>query len=148
MFKVIMGILFTICLFCLSAAGSWLLLHRQAADSAAVADKKKAAHLQPVQAVVAKAAQTPTGELPIPVRGREVSPEDVFQYSLALRNREKSLQAQQQTVEKQQLQLKLVREDIHGDQKQMEGMLTRARDDISTAERLLTTLQQQRQQFQ
>jgi len=154
MVKAIVATLFVLFVFSLSAAASWFLIqHRSAAAPApmAIGDANAATALMPVDAAAASYAnhlEMATGELPVPVHGPAVSPEEVFRYSLSLRNREKTLKSQHESVERQQTQLKLVQEDIRGDQKKAEAMLTQIRDDIAAAEKLLANLQEQRQQLQ
>lgn len=152
MVKAIGAILCVLFVFSLSAAASWFLLQQRSAAAhapIAIGDANAANALMPPDAASnANHLGMATGELPVPVHGPAVSPEEVFRYSLSLRNREKTLKSQQESVERQQTQLKLVQEDIRGDQKKADAMLTRIRDDIAAAEKLLANLQEQRQQLQ
>ena len=151
MSKAIFGILFAVLVFALSATGSWYLIQNQSDESQTSEDAATdtASTRLTSSSDQSKASdQGKTLEMPVVVRSRPMSPEEVFRYGVTLRNREGALKKQQNQLKTEQLQLKLIQDDIRGDQRELEGMLTQIRDEIATAEKLLASIQQERRRMQ
>jgi flagellar motility protein MotE (MotC chaperone) len=136
-------------MFGVSAAGSWWMTSRQSEAPAAEAD---AAGVPPVPGVASSTApvQTPppTGELPVPVRPKVISPEELLRNAMSLRSREEALRQQEAEAEKRRARLELVQADIQGEQTEIEGLAAQVKSQIDAANALITKVAEERSRLE
>ena len=132
-------------MFGVSAAGSWWMASRQSTPPAAEAD---AAGVPPAPGVAASSdpaqGPPPTGELPVPVRPKVISPEELLRNAMSLRNREEALRQQEVEAEKRRARLELVQADIQGEQTEMKGLAAQVKTQIDAANALIARVAEDR----
>jgi len=96
---------------------------------------------------LADAGETETGELPVVVRPRRASTEDILQLGAGMRNRERLLDAREEEIEKDRAQVNLVLEDIKKERAELESLHTEIHGKLAAAEKLLGEVTLQRQQL-
>lgn len=127
-------------MFGISAAGSWWMathpLHsadEAAAETAADASSSQDAVLHDI-----------TGELPVAVRPKMISPEELLRNAMTLRNREASLHQQEQAAQQREARLELMQADIQGEQTEVEGLNAQVKTQIEAANALLVKITEER----
>lgn len=91
---------------------------------------------------------TDPNELPVAVRPRPMSPEEIFRYGVSLRNREDLVHQREQAIEKELARLKLIQEDIRGEQRDIDGVLEEIRAELQNSDEMLTRVQTERSKLQ
>ncbi len=84
-------------------------------------------------------------DLAIPVRPRPMSTEEVVRLGRTLQDREQRVKAQEEAMEKQQLRLRLIAEDISAERRELENLQATMREGIAAAEELLAAIEERRQ---
>lgn len=142
-------------LFAIAAGASWYLQQKLASEPEVNPPSTAPGTLagQPPARAAAAAADADAGSshsadqaLPIAIRPRSVSPEEILRYSNNLGSREKALQAREEAFLKDQTQLTLVMEDIRRERRELEALQTQVQGRIATVERLLAELTAKRQE--
>jgi hypothetical protein len=128
-------------MFGVSAAGSWWMATHppHAADAAAetaAADAAPATHDAALHDI--------TGELPVAVRPKPISPEELLRNAMTLRNREAALQQQEQAAQQRQARLELIQADMQGEQIEVEGLNAQVKAQIDAANALLARIVEER----
>ncbi len=152
MTKWLLSAVFGLTVFGVSATLSWWLQgHGAAAAPAehAAAPPAEGSHAPPATAAAAKphAAGSATGELPVAVRPKPVSVEEIFRLGENLRHREEMLAERGREMDKERTRMKLGLEDVRREQQELESLQTRVQSLIGKAEQLLGDLAQKRQQL-
>jgi hypothetical protein len=125
-------------MFGISAAGSWWMATRTTHSTDEVAGETAAA------AAHDAALHDITGELPIAVRPKIISPEELLRNAMSLRSREAALQQQEQAAQQRQARLELMQADIQGEQVEVEGLNSQVKTQIDAANALLAEVVQER----
>lgn len=146
MAKMLLYMLFGGCLFLLATAGSWLLLQSkmdEVAERQANADgDTPAPHARPPGPAPVK--DTGAVNMPVPIRGKPMTAEEIFRFGATVRNQQEALTRREEAVVKQQARLNLVQDDLDAEQRELEGLFSQIRESLENGERLLTTIQQRR----
>lgn len=143
-------IAFALTIFAGSAALSWYLnTHTPAASAQQPAPEAVA---QPTSTATDEPAPAPQpvapDELPVAVRPRAMSVEEIVRYGMGLKAREESLKQREQTLQRQEAQQKMALADIQAEQKELESILQNVRSQREAAATLLQQVEAQRQQLQ
>lgn len=117
-------------------------------------------HQQPQQAVSKDGGKTDTpggapagagvaesSELPVVVRPRPASMEEILDLGKTMRNREKALEAREEAIRKERSRLKLVLDDIQSERLELESLQSDIHGKLAAAEKLLGEVALQRQQL-
>lgn len=129
-------------MFGVSAAGSWWMATHpphatdEAHAAAATADGATAPHEAALHEV--------TGELPVPVRPKIISPEELLRNAMSLRTREAALHEQEQAAQQRQTRLELMQADIQGEQTEVEALNAQVKSQIEAATALLARIAEER----
>lgn len=130
--------------------GAWLYRTEQAAAQAAALEKEQppetlappsiessapypATALSPEPIRTAESDET----LPVAVRPKSFSPEELVRWALGLKQREAALQQREDSMLRAEMRQKLVRADIEGEQQEVEGLYNQSRDQRQAVETLL-----------
>ncbi len=79
-------------------------------------------------------------ELPVPVRGKPLTAEEVFRYGAGIRGQYEAMVRRQQEIEQDAARLKLIHEDIRGSREELDGLESKLTGLVTMAERLLARL--------
>lgn len=143
---------FALTIFAGSAAVSWYLNTRLPAAEAKLAESEPAAQQPPQSTGDGETITAPSplaaDELPVAVRPRAMSVEEIVRYGMGLKAREESLRQREQTLQRQEAQQKLAVADIQAEQKDLESILQNVRSQREAAAALLQQVEAQRQQLQ
>lgn len=153
MVRLVLLTLFALMVFAASAAGTWFLTRQS--DDPAAAD-------QPLMATPPAPAQDPAGEativnqspanagatdfngeaakpakpgtLPVAVRPRPMSIEELLRYGMGLNQREEALHQREGDLASEQLHVKLVLADLRGEQDAIEGLRRQVQSQLESAD--------------
>lgn len=84
-------------------------------------------------------------DLPVAVRPKPMSVEEILRVGMGLKSREKTLDEREASLKKQESRLQLVLADVRGEQQQIEGLQAQVRDQTTAAESLLQRINEARQ---
>lgn len=113
-------------------------------DAHATAAPAMTANL-PVQGILTKG---PTDDrLPLPIRPREMSVEELLRYGMGVKEREAQVKQQEELLQKRRVQHQLVQADIEGERKEIDGLRVQVSDQLKQAEGLIGKLKELRSQF-
>jgi flagellar motility protein MotE (MotC chaperone) len=85
-----------------------------------------------------KDSSTPNAsQMPLAVRSRPMSAEEIYRYGVAFRKRQDALNKREQSIGRQESRLKLLMKDLQGEQKELEGLQEQVRKKASDAQALL-----------
>ena len=148
MYKVALSSLFAVFLFALGAVGAWYFQQQAAqrngsASPLLATDAPENAASKPSTGATAR--DRSEAEMPIPVHAKSMSAEELFRYGAMNRASLESLRQREESVRKEELRLQLVQQDIEGQKREVEGILTQTQHALEAAEQLLAQIQQQRQ---
>jgi hypothetical protein len=125
-------------MFGISAAGSWWMAARPPHSSEASGETaSEAAASEPAMHDI-------TGELPVAVRPKIISPEELLRNAMTLRSREAALQQQEQAAQERQARLELMQADIQGEQIEVDGLNSQVKAQIEAANALLVRITEER----
>lgn len=96
---------------------------------------------------LADAGHTETGELPVVFRPRPVSTEEILRLGSTMRNREESMEAREEAIQKERSRLKLILDDIQSERMELESLQTEIHGKLAAAEKLLGEVTLQRRQL-
>jgi len=85
--------------------------------------------------------------LPVAVRPRPMSVEDILQFGLGLNKRETQLNARAASLSQEEERLQLSLADIRGEQQHLEAMHTKLQGQVAACESLLDQIQQARDEL-
>ncbi len=85
--------------------------------------------------------------LPVPLRGRPMTAEEIFRFGETFRNQQRALQQQQQSIQQERDRLALIYGDIRGNQRELDGLQAQMNDRVEAAEQLLAELLRERQKL-
>lgn len=150
MVRVVMLLLIAVVMFASAAGASWWWQQQQEAAAPAPeippplasAEEGEAA---PKPADPAEAA--PDLGLPVPVRRRPMSIEELLRYGLSLNAREETLEQREEEFRRRETQLKLALADLQGEQKNIDGLRAQVQQQLETADVLIARIQQGRQEL-
>lgn len=99
----------------------------------------------PVRGVLTKG---PVDErMPIPIRPREMSVEELLRYGMGIKEREAQVKQQEELLQKRRVQHQLAQADIEGERKEIDGLRIQVADQLKQAEKLIEKLKDVRTQF-
>jgi uncharacterized membrane-anchored protein YhcB (DUF1043 family) len=148
--------LFGLIVFAASAAGSWLMrsqLNDSQPETAEAAPADRDASLSSGSAEHGSDSDSSDrsgdddGILPVAVRPRAMSVEELLRYGMGLKEREKQIREQEDELQKRRVRQQIVLADVQGERKEVDGMRVQMRDHLKTAEKLIETLNQSREQL-
>lgn len=96
---------------------------------------------------LASTGDTESDELPVAVRPRPASTEEILRLGTSMRNREKALKAREEVIQKDRSHLKLIVEDIQSEKLELESLQLEIQGKLAAAEKLLGEVALQRQQL-
>lgn len=155
MAKAIGIVLFGIVVFAASAAGSWFMKSQLTANGQPTGESDAAAELAEAQQsqeesrladTVAQAAPD-DGLLPVAVRPRSMSVEELLRYGMSLKEREKAVREEEDNLQRRRVQQQLALADIQGERREIDGLRVQVREHLKEAEDLIQKLNQTRQQL-
>ncbi|MFG0332952.1 MAG: hypothetical protein ACF8TS_06270 [Maioricimonas sp. JB049] len=138
--------MFGVIVFGASAAASWLLrIQDLPAEEESQVPPEVA---MPLEAAPSQSAGDPaeagSGALPVAVRPRSMSVEELLRFGMGLNAREEAVIKREQALKQQESRLKLVFADIDGEQKEIDGLRELVRDELETARGLLARIDEAR----
>jgi len=150
MMKLLKLMMFGIVVFALAAGGSWFARTRQHAS----ADQTAGEHGGESVAGIAGSGTVPSppeGEhgnaahdehegLPVVVRPRMLTPEDILRNAMSLKNQEDKLNQREQAAQQQEYRLGLVQADLQQEQKAIVSLGDDVKRQIESANQLLTRI--------
>jgi hypothetical protein len=86
------------------------------------------------------------GQLPVAVRPRPISAEDIYHFGNVIRKREESLTKREKQIEVQENRVKLMFEDIRAEQLELEALQAKIQGVADSAESLLARMSTERQE--
>ena len=151
MMKLIKLMMFAIVVFAMSAGGSWFARSRQQAagtatdahggESNTAAAAGATEHGVEIPATAdAPAADGAGEELPVVVRPRMLTPEDILRNAMSLKAAEEKLTKREQEAEQENLRLELVQSDLQSEQQSIEHLATDVKEQIAAANLLLNRI--------
>lgn len=148
--NIILILLFGAIAFAASAAGSWYLQNNSANEEETPTTTETLFEPPPLSTEDDAESEEPAptdGDLPVAVRPRPMSVEDILQFGLGLNDREQQLNEREESlrVEKDRLQLTLA--DIRGEQHQLEAMQAQMQGQVAACEALLSQIHQARDEL-
>ncbi|HWL07224.1 MAG TPA: hypothetical protein VNQ76_02310 [Planctomicrobium sp.] len=164
MVKMLGVLVFGVFMFCAAAGGSWYVQNKllspaataKSADSvlpegeipgssAPSGEKKKTSISEAAQSVA-----TPTGDkerLPIAIRPREMSVEELLRYSMGVKEREEKVKQNEELLQKRRVQQQLALADIEGERREIDDLRLQVSDQLKHAETLIEKLNDVRTRF-
>lgn len=148
MMKLIKLMMFGLLIFAVSAGGSWFAMSKQHAtaehgDGGAshdVATDVDPHAKHPHGAPATPAAHGDEEILPVAVRPKMLTPEDILRNAMGLKEREEKLSLRERAAEQEQLRLKLVQADLQGEQTSIEALAAEVQMQIEEANELLVRI--------
>jgi len=156
MLRLITMMLFGMLVFAISAGGTWFALSKQHAahdgevDSAShgevtdVDPHSGDPHSDPATAAAAGGDEI----LPVVVRPRMETPEDIVRNAMALKEREAKLSRRERAAEQEQLRLQLVQSDLQGEQTSIDALAADVEAQIEHANTLLVRISDEYHQLE
>ncbi len=147
--NVILMVLFGGMAFAAAAAGSSFLQSRSLSDAA----PKEAAslHLPPPLNTDPSTIEAPPegadGDLPVAIRPRPMSVEDILQFGLGLNKREQQLNTREAAIRQEEQRLELSLADVRGEQQNLEALHAKLLGQVTTCEDLLAKVELAREQL-
>lgn len=143
--------LYGLLVFGASGASAWYFHSKATADAAAAAAEPEPTGVTPKQAVSPEilSSRKPEDvvddeESPLAVRPKSMSVEEIVRLGLSLKSREQSIKDREEAFRKIESRHQLVLADIEAEQKEIDGMVTLARDQrLKTVEILKEVRQRQ-----
>lgn len=145
--KLILFFVMGLLIFGAAAGGSAYLLQQRIQN--AEAEKKNEPLVPSLAASGADTETVPTdptdentpdaAQMPIAVRSRPMSAEEIYRYGVAFRKRQDSLNAREKSIEQQESRIKLLMEDLRGEQKELESLQEQIKKKATDAQSLLQT---------
>lgn len=141
MMKHVIALVSILILFAGSAAGSWYLY-------ASKKDEGDASESS-VSAIPSRAPSSPPpqpdependGQLPVAVRPRPISADDIYRFGNVIRSREEALKKREEQVNARENRVKIMFEDIRAEQMELEAMQAKIESLTDSAESLLTQI--------
>lgn len=142
--RIILYVVTSVVLFSGGLATSWYFMIKGATSSQE--QKATAAPAVPLAAEVPANLDAPdlpaddATELPVPVRGKPLTAEEIFRYGASIRGQYEAMVRRQQEVERDASRLKLMHEDIRGSREELDGLEAKVTGLVTMAERLLARL--------
>ncbi|WP_437194001.1 hypothetical protein [Planctomicrobium sp. SH527] len=157
MVKMIVVLVFGIVMFCASAGGSWYIQNKLLAKPTAtqpVATGETGA-LSPApssettdgKTPAETAAAAPAERMPVAVRPRDMSVEELLRYSMGVKEREEKLKQSEDLLQRRRVQQQLALADIEGERKEIDGLRTQVSNQLKHAESLIEKLNGVRDEF-
>lgn len=85
--------------------------------------------------------------LPVPVRPREMSVEELLRYGMGVKEREAQVKLQEEALQKRRVQHQLAQADIEAERKEIDGLRVQVSEQLKQAEQLIERLKELRSQF-
>ena len=151
MFKTIFNSLFAVSLFALGAVGSWYLSQMQADKQAAemgdsIEDLQSmdvSATEGTLDAVDSAEEAAPKSKPPIPLRPKQMTPEELFRFSIEMKEIAKQQQEKQEELTKMEFRLKLIEKEMEGRQRESDEILKQTEHSLDESEKLVAQIQQE-----
>lgn len=146
---------FGLLVFGVAAGGSWIAMSKQhaadvASDEEHAATEEHAsadsAHAGPAHGAPAGAGHGATTEqhdeteLPVVVRPKMLTPEDILRNAMSLKAREEKLVQRERAAEQEEVRLGLVQSDLQGEQVTIETLSSDVKSQIESANQLLARI--------
>ncbi len=142
--------LFGLFLFGLGSAGSWFLLQAQKAteEDAETAAARETTGSDPLARPAATETATTAEPMPVAVRGRPMSAEEIFRFGETIRKQMDALAAREEELDRQNSQLKLIEDELRGQQRELDGLYVQISESLKAGELLLEKIINERQLLQ
>jgi len=85
--------------------------------------------------------------MPLPIRPREMSVEELLRYGMGVKEREAQVKTQEEALQKRRVQHQLALADMEGERKEIDGLRVQVSDQLKHAEQLIEKLKEVRSQF-
>ncbi|WP_437187021.1 hypothetical protein SH668x_000395 [Planctomicrobium sp. SH668] len=85
--------------------------------------------------------------LPVPIRPREMSVEELLRLGMGVKERENTVRLQEEQLQKRRVQQQLAQADIEGERKEIEGLRVQVQDQLKQAEVLIEKMSSMRSQL-
>lgn len=153
MVRLLALVMFGLVMFGAAAGGTWWFINQstEAAQAEEIAQAETPVPPLP-DAPAAEAAEeplervTPDG-LPVAVRPRPMSIEELLRYGIGLKEREEMLQQREGGMERQEMQVKLALADLRGEQEEVDSLRAQVQQQLESADKILTRIEEARQQL-
>ncbi|MGB6044898.1 MAG: hypothetical protein WBF93_17215 [Pirellulales bacterium] len=146
MAKFLLFTLFGLFSFALAAAGSWIFVQQRAEQDAKAAEVA-AATAEPTVAPNSSALES-ANSLPVVLRGRPMSAEEAFRYGAAFRSQQETLKKREQALKGDEVKVKLMKDDLKVQQRELEGLLSQVRELLKNGEALAAKVAQDQNQLE
>lgn len=156
MMKLIKLMAFGIVVCAMSAGGSWFARSRQHAATEPVegeaahefvASEEKPAVAPPPEGEHGHAAHDATEGLPVVVRPRMLTPDDIIRNAMSLKSTEQKLAERERAAQQHEYRLGLVQNDIEQEQTAINSLAGQAKEQIESANRLLARILDEKSQL-
>ncbi len=167
MVKMIMVLVFGIAVFCTAAAGSWYVQQnflagkdpKKSASSNDSGDSKGALDptiAPPHAGTVGTSPGVPKpgaedsatkDRLPVAIRPRDMSIEELLRYSMGVKEREEKVKQSEELLQKRRVQQQLALADIEGERREIDDLRVQVSDQLKHAETLIEKLNEVRSRF-
>lgn len=131
-----------------SAAGSWFLKSKMKEPAADGETDVVSESMEPAgSGTPADANITPVSgeDLPVAVRPRPMSVEEVLRFGMGLRSREEQLKEREEALEREQSRMQLALADIRGEQQHIESLHAKLQGQADACQSILGEIEQARQ---
>lgn len=156
MVKALAILAFAAVVFGAAAGGAWYLRMSQStaapdAENASTSDTTLAD--SPVESTPTAAAEQASEEpketdpLPVAVRPRPMSVEEILRYGMGLKARDETIRKREEALRQQEARMKLVFADIDGEQKEIDGLRKQVSSELKEARNLVAQAEQVHQQI-
>ena len=148
MMKLLKSLTFGLLLFGMAGAGSWFMMNRPDPAAADPDSGQEPAAAAPTQDPTDPEAPPKLSDVPVPVRAKSATAEEIFRLGAALRRQQEALGQREEALQQKELQLKLVHEDVRNQQRELEGLLAQIQDALKSGEALKSNILQAREQLE
>lgn len=156
MIRLMAILLFGVVMFAAAAAGSWFVQRQVLAKpsqdpQAAPAESNTTSSPPAPQAASPNGTAAPAAQdqrMPVAVRPREMSVEELLRYGMGVKEREQKVRQQEELLQQRSVQQQLALADIEGERKEIDGLRVQVGEQLKSAEKLIQKLNETREQLQ
>jgi len=133
-----------------SAAGSWFLqskMQKSTDDVEGAVSESPTDPARPDLPAGSSGVASSGSDLPVAVRPRPMSVEEVLRFGMGLRKREEQLKEREKTLDREQSRMQLAMADIRGEQQHIESLHAKLEGQAEAGRQILDEIQQARQKL-
>jgi flagellar motility protein MotE (MotC chaperone) len=151
MIKTALFSLFAVFLFALGAAGAWFIVQYQSDKEGNEAESSETSEDQEIgphgEAPPSSDHASHDAHLPVAVRGRPMSAEELFRFGAMNRKNIEAIKHKEEELHKEEMRVELLKKEIEGRKREVEGILQQTQQAVDVGQKLLNQLREQQQQL-